>query len=103
MPGLTFYEEDACQEFMSTTRWRGKFSAFYRRLLHARMLFTGYQVFRQFHDMGLDAKLLVKGYDRSHLFVMYAPSDIQLGFLERLGSIAYKQRHEFLKSKPVYS
>ncbi|MDD2031892.1 glycosyltransferase [Pseudomonas sp. N-137] len=98
IPGLTFYEEDACQEFMPTSRWRGKFSAFYRRLPHARMIFTGYQVSRQFHEMGVDAKFLVKGYDRSHLYVMDEPRDIELGFIGRLGSNAYKQRREFLTS-----
>ncbi|MBI6617432.1 MULTISPECIES: glycosyltransferase family protein [Pseudomonas] len=95
--GLTFYEEDASQEFMSASRWRGKFSAFYRKLPHARMIFTGYQAFRKFQAMGFDARFLVKGYDRSHLYVTDMPRDIELGFIGRLGSNTYTQRREFLK------
>lgn len=97
IPGLVFYEEDACQEFIPASRWCGKFSAFYRKVPHSRVFFTGYRVARQFEAMGVDAQFLAKGYNRSSLYVLDVPRDIELGFIGRLGSDAYQGRRQFLK------
>ena len=97
VPGLVFYEEDACQEFIPASRWCGKFSAFYRKVPHARVFFTGHRVAKQFEAMGVDAQFLAKGYNRSSLYVQNVPRDIELGFIGRLGSDAYQERRQFLK------
>lgn len=94
--GLVLYEEDACQEFIRSSRWYGKFSAFYRKVPHARVIFTGYRVAEHFKALGVDAHFLPKGYDSSRLHDMQGIRDIPLGFIGRLGSDDYAQRREFL-------
>ncbi len=95
--GLMLYEEDACQEFIPGSRWCGKFSAFYRKVPHARVVFTGFRVAERFRNMGVDACFLPKGYDSSKLYDMHRMRDIPLGFIGRLGSDAYRGRREFLE------
>lgn len=97
VPGLVFYEEDACQEFISGSRWFGKFSAFYRQVPHARVIFTGYRVAERFRSMGVDACFLPKGYDSSKLYDMQVRRDIPLAFIGRLDSAAYRERKAFLE------
>lgn len=97
IPGLVLYEEDACQEFLASSKWRGKFSAFYRKVPHARVIFTGYRVSERFKAMGVDAYFLPKGYDSAKLYDMGLPRDIQLGFIGRLGSDDYQARKAFLE------
>lgn len=96
VPGLVLYEEDACQEFIPGSRWHGRFSAFYRNVRHARVIFTGYQITGRFRDMGVDAHFLPKGYDSSKLYDEQKERDIPLGFIGRLGSNAYQERRDFL-------
>jgi len=95
--GLTIYEEDACQEFIETSRWRGKFSAFYRRLPHARVILTGFHHHLRFRELGVDARFLPKGYDSAKIYRENRERDIALGFIGRLGSSAYRQRRELLE------
>lgn len=99
--GLVIYEEDACQEFISDSKWRGRFSGFYRRLPHVRVIFTGYQVCQKFAAMGVDACFLPKGYDSVKLYDMQHPRDIEFGFIGRLGSDAYQRRREFLERAAI--
>lgn len=95
--GLVLYEEDACQEFIRNSRWHRKFSAFYRKVPHARVIFTGHHVTEQFKAMGVDACFLPKGYDSSRLYDTHQARDIELGFIGRLASDAYHERREFLE------
>ncbi len=97
MPGLMFYEEDAWLEFTPNSRWRGKFSAFYRQVPHARVVMTGFHVAQRFKSLGVDAHFLVKGYDSDKLYDAHQPRDIELGFIGRLGSNAYRERRAFLQ------
>ena len=95
--GLVLYEEDACQEFIPSSRWRGKFSAFYRKLPHARVICTGHHVAERLRAMGVDACFLPKGHDSSKLYDVKKPRDIALGFIGRLASDAYQDRRAFLE------
>lgn len=95
--GLVIYEEDACQEFIPSSRWRGKFSAFYRKIPHARIIMTGKHVSDQFRAQGIDAHFLPKGYDSTKLYNEHIPRDIELGFIGRIASDAYQERREFLE------
>lgn len=94
--GLLLYEEDACQEFIENSKWKGAFSKFYRQLPNARVVLTGFQVCLKFKEMGIDAHFLPKGFDSSKLYDMGIERDIPLGFVGRLDSDAYQQRREFL-------
>ena len=95
--GLVLYEEDACQEFIENSRWHRRFSAFYRKLPHVRVILTGHHVTEQFKAMGVDACFLPKGYDSSSLYETHQTRDIKLGFIGRLASDAYHERKEFLE------
>jgi len=95
--GLLIYEEDACQEFIEHSKWKGRFSKFYRRVPNARVVMTGFQVCRKFQEMGVDAHFVPKGFDSSMLYDMGQERDIPLGFVGRLESDAYLQRREFLQ------
>lgn len=95
--GLLIYEEDACQEFIKSSKWKGRFSKLYRKLPNARIVMTGFQVCRKFQEMGIDAHFLPKGFDSAKLYDMGLERDIPLGFVGRLDSDAYQQRREFLQ------
>jgi glycosyltransferase involved in cell wall biosynthesis len=96
LPKLVIYEEDACQEFIPSSRWRGKFSDFYKKIHHARVIMTGHQVAEKFRELGVDVRFLPKGYDSSRLFDMNRQRSVRLGFIGRLASDAYRERSEFL-------
>ncbi|RMQ46259.1 hypothetical protein ALQ04_00813 [Pseudomonas cichorii] len=95
--GLLIYEEDACQEFISGSRWQGKFSAFYRKIPNAKIVMTGFRVAERFRETGVDAYFLAKGYNSSSLYASGAERDIELGFIGRLGSDTYRERRDFLQ------
>ena len=97
LPNLVLYEEDACQEYIPSSRWRGKFSAFYRKLPNVRVIITGYSVSEKFRDMGFDVRFLPKGYDSSKLYDTGSKRDIELGFIGRTSSNTYAERKEFIQ------
>ncbi|MAL93024.1 MAG: hypothetical protein CMK94_16465 [Pseudomonas sp.] len=93
---LLIYEEDACQEFIESSKWKGSFSKFYRKVPHARIVMTGFRVCQRYKELGVDAHFLPKGFDSSKLYDMGLERDIPLGFVGRLDSEAYQARKEFL-------
>ncbi len=97
LPGLVLYEEDACQEFIPSSKWRGKFSAFYRQVPHARIVSTGFRTSQAFAGMGVDACFLPKGYAAAGLYPTGADRTIELGFVGRVASSAYDARRAFLE------
>lgn len=97
IPGLVLYEEDACQEFIPSSKWRGKFSAFYRQVPHARVVFTGFRTSQAFAGMGVDACFLPKGYAAAGLYPTGFARTIELGFVGRVASSAYDERRVFLE------
>ncbi|MGH8352413.1 MAG: glycosyltransferase family protein [Pseudomonas sp.] len=97
LPGLLIYEEDACQNYLPTSRWQGMFSRFYRRLPQARILVTGASVARRLTDEGFDVRFMPKGFDPSMLFFEPGERDIELGFIGRTASAAYTGRKELLE------
>ncbi len=95
--GLTIYEEDAYQDTMAGSRWHGRFSAFYRKIPHARIILTGFRVCEHFREMGFDARFLPKGFDSARIYAEGKERDIELGFIGRIGSSAYRQRRDLLE------
>lgn len=98
LPGLLIYEEDACQNYLATSKWRGAFSRFYRRLPAARVVVTGASVAQRLCAEGIDATFITKGYDPHLLFNEQQPRDIELGFIGRTASRDYAGRKELLES-----
>jgi glycosyltransferase involved in cell wall biosynthesis len=95
--GLLVYEEDACQNYLSRSRWRGTFSRFYRCLPQASILVTGAGVAARLQAEGFNVRFMAKGYDPLRLFVEPAERDIELGFIGRTTSDTYSERKLLLE------
>lgn len=98
LPGLLIYEEDACQNYLATSKWRGAFSRFYRQLPAARLVVTGASVAERLRSEGFDAMFMAKGYDPHLLFNEKQVRDIELGFIGRTASRDYAGRKALLDS-----
>jgi len=97
LPGLLIYEEDACQNYMKRSRWRGRFSRFYRALPNARIVVTGAGVAGRLASEGFDVTFIPKGYDPAMIFVEDSERDIELGFIGRTAGAVYSGRRRILK------
>lgn len=98
LPGLLIYEEDACQNYLATSKWRGAFSRFYRQLPAARLVVTGASVAERLRSEGFDALFMAKGYNPHLLFNEQEVRDIELGFIGRTASRDYAGRKALLDS-----
>lgn len=99
LPNLLLYEEDAYLDYMPGSKWRGAFSALYKKLPNVRVISTGAWVTNNLRAQRVDAHFVPKGFDAARLFDRKLPRrDIFLGFVGRLGSSAYAQRQELLMS-----
>lgn len=96
IPGLLIYEEDACQNYLDASRWRGRFSRFYRALPNARVVVTGAGVAERLCGEGCNVHFIPKGYDPRTIYCEPAARDIELGFVGRTASAAYTGRKELL-------
>ncbi|MDT4838290.1 Glycosyl transferases group 1 [compost metagenome] len=94
--GLLIYEEDACQNYLETSRWRGCFSRFYRALPNARIVVTGASVAERLTREGFNVHFIPKGYDPQVIFSEHLERDIELGFIGRTASAAYQERKRLL-------
>lgn len=97
IPGLLIYEEDACQNYLAASRWRGHFSRFYRALPNARIVVTGASVAERLRGEGFNVHFLAKGYDPRTIYCEGRARDIELGFVGRTASAAYGGRKELLE------
>ncbi|MFC5696833.1 glycosyltransferase [Pseudomonas sp. GCM10022186] len=96
VPGLLIYEEDACQNYLDNSRWRGRFSRFYRALPNARVVVTGASVAERLRQEGFNVHFVPKGYDPRTIYFEAAERDIELGFIGRTASAAYAGRKQLL-------
>ncbi|WP_312374728.1 glycosyltransferase family protein [Stutzerimonas nitrititolerans] len=94
--GLLIYEEDACQNYLDSSKWKGAFSRFYRALPGARIIVTGASVAGRLRKECLDVTFLPKGYDPRSIFNEGLCRDIELGFVGRTASAAYGGRKALL-------
>ncbi|WP_280370389.1 glycosyltransferase [Pseudomonas sp. BN411] len=96
LSGLLIYEEDACQNYLESSRWHGRFSRFYRQLPNARIVVTGASVAERLRLEGFKVHFIPKGYDPRMIFHEEVERDIELGFIGRTASSAYQDRRRFL-------
>jgi hypothetical protein len=94
--GLLIYEEDACQNYLPSSRWQGAFSRLYRQLPQARVLVTGANLAARLQSEGFDVRFLAKGYDQRVLRQQCLERDIELGFVGRTASADYVGRKQLL-------
>ncbi len=100
--GLLVYDEDACQNYLSNSRWFGAFSRFYQRLPQARILVTGASVAERLQAEGFAVSFAPKGYDPARQYLQLESAvieqrEIELGFIGRTASAAYAGRKELLE------
>jgi len=98
IPGLVFLEHDACQNYMSESKYRGQYSAFYRSLPWSRVLVSGGVVARRLVEEGVDAVFVPKGYDETLLRDEGRERDLPLAFFGSLKSSEYAQRKAMLEA-----
>lgn len=95
--GLLFYEEDACQNYLDNSKWKGKFSRFYSALPNARIVVTGASVARRLKAEGHDVSFLPKGYNPAAVYLEEREREIEIGFVGRTASAAYSGRKALLE------
>ena len=98
LPNLVIYELDACQNYISNSKWQGRFLKFYQSLESFRLVCTGVQLTKKFKDEGLDACFLQKGYDQTYIKSTDSLRDIELGFIGRTKSATYAEREQLLST-----
>lgn len=96
LPGLVYYEEDAYQEFMSESKFYGKFLRFYTSLQGAPVIYTSASVSDYFTSRGVNAQFVAKSFDDAHLNDLHITRDIDLAFVGRIKSQVYGRRKELL-------
>jgi len=93
---LVIYEEDACQNYLPDSKWKGEFLRFYKRLGQFRLVCTSATTSEKFKKEGVDACFLAKAYDESQLKNLEIERDIELGFIGRVESNVYAERLQLL-------
>lgn len=96
IPNLVFLEHDAYQNYIPC-KYKGRFSAYYKKLPWVRILSSGAVVSRKLREEGYDAVFVPKGYDQVLLKNLNQTRDIELGFLGSIRSSAYSERRAFLE------
>lgn len=97
VPNLVILEHDAWQNYFPC-KYRGRFSAHYRRLPAARVLSSGSEVVRKLRAEGTDAVFVPKGYDQALLKNHGGERDIELGFVGSIKNDAYTERRNMLEA-----
>lgn len=97
VPNLVILEHDAWQNYFPC-KYEGKFSAHYRRLPHARVLSSGFQIAERLRTEGTDAVFVPKGFDQSLLRNLGRERDIELGFVGSVKSGMYSGRKKMLEA-----
>ena len=98
IPGLIIYEEDACQNFLESSRWHGAFERYYTSLPTARIIVTGHSTSAKLRALGIPTKAISKGFDQSILTNQHKQRDIEVGFIGRTRSAVYEGRRRLLES-----
>ena len=96
--GLVIYEEDACQNFLEASRWRGEFERYYKSLPNAQIIVTGHSTSKKLKELGISTTAISKGFDQSALGNHHRPRDIDIGFIGRTRSAVYEGRRRLLES-----
>jgi len=95
VPNLVVLEHDAYQNYIAC-KYKGKFSAHYRRLPWVRVISSGFNVSERLRQEGFDAAFVPKGYDQALLRDLQQERDIELAFVGSTKSGAYSERKALL-------
>ncbi|MGC9518891.1 MAG: glycosyltransferase [Desulfuromonadaceae bacterium] len=98
IPNHVIFEYDACQNYMPSSKYKGKFSLYYERLDSPTIIVSGATVAKRLKDEGFESYFLPKGYDPRVIQDKKLNRDIRTGFIGSLGNDVYSQRREMIKS-----
>jgi glycosyltransferase involved in cell wall biosynthesis len=98
VPNLVFLEQDACQEFIPDSPWRGRYAAVFRDVGRLRVLVCNRTCERAFQGAGLDCGYLPKAVDERVIANLQQPRDIEFGHIGRIKHAAYSGRRGLLES-----
>lgn len=94
---LSIIEHDACQNYILSSRYYGKFSDFYRRIPGARIIVSGFNVSKKLGLEGHNVAFVPKGFDDELITNEERCRSVELGFIGSIDSDVYAQRARFLK------
>ncbi|MCE7523213.1 glycosyltransferase family protein [Alloalcanivorax xenomutans] len=97
LDNLYIYEEDACQDGLSRSKWYGQFSDFYRQVAPLRVIATGHITAQRLQRKGVPAVFVPKGYATRNTGLLDLERDIEVGFIGRVRSEVYRERAELLE------
>ncbi len=92
IPNLVIYEEDACQNYITISKWFGCFLTFYKKIGKFSLICTSSGLASKLSISGVDATFLKKGYDQKYLSNEGTSRNIKIGFIGRINSETYAQR-----------
>jgi len=98
LPNLAHLEIDAWQNYHARSKYRGKFSQYYRSVPWARVISSGFQVTQRLRAEGFDAAFVPKGYDQALIENLHKPRSIELGFIGSVKAGFYSDRRDFLQA-----
>lgn len=93
---LHIYEEDACQDIIESSKWKGAFSRFYQSVKPRRVIVTGGITAASVRRAGVDTAFVPKGYSSRKAGLLDIHRDIDVAFIGRFSSGAYQARAEIL-------
>ncbi|HEX5677050.1 MAG TPA: glycosyltransferase [Alcanivorax sp.] len=93
---LHIYEEDACQDNIESSKWKGAFSSFYQSVKPRRVIVTGGITSASVRRAGVDTAFVPKGYSSRKAGFLDIDRDIDVAFIGRFSSGAYRARAEIL-------
>ncbi len=86
IPNHIVLEYDACQNYIKSSKYFGRFSKHFQKLDGSRIIVSGSGIQNKLTAEGFDAHFIPKGYDDTKIFNMNLERDIELGFIGTLKS-----------------
>lgn len=96
-PKLVVYDFDTNRNFLKGDKFYKKYEKFYKKLSHIKLICSGFYNTAKYHEMGVDASFVSKGYDSDALCNLMQERDVELGFIGRIEEDLYKERKVYLK------
>lgn len=97
IPNHVIFEYDACQNYMPSSKYKGKFSLYYNKINSPRIIVSGAAVAKRLEEEGFETYFMPKGYDPRVIRDEQACRDIRIGFIGSLGVEVYRQRREMIE------
>lgn len=91
-----FLDYDTCRNFLPWDSYYQKYTNFFKKFPHFKLISTGYANTQRFKELGIDAYFISKGYDDKNLKNLNQLRDINLGFIGRIDDKLYKDRQKIL-------